>query len=66
MHSMTQFYPCAITLDSEVVSLLEEVARKQGSLSSLTSTGGGVQRDLEVEHLAAVDAVHFSTRIEGC
>lgn len=59
---MAAFTPSHISLDSEILQLLEAISRKQGLLSA---QGRDVQGDVQVEGLAAIDAVHFSTRIEG-
>lgn len=59
---MAVFKPSQLTVDASIIGLLEAISRKQGQLSGLSRY---VQDDLRIAGVAAVDAVHFSTRIEG-
>lgn len=59
---MIQFVPSAVSIDSEILSLLEFISRSQGELSAYKRN---IQYDVHIESVAAVDAVHFSTKIEG-
>jgi Fic family protein len=59
---MVRFYPSRITIDSEIARLMEAVSRKQGELDGLKRD---IRDDARIESIAAVDAVHFSTKIEG-
>lgn len=59
---MGAFEPFQISLDAEILSLLEAISKKQGELSA---SKRGVRDDFQIEGIAAVDAVHFSTKIEG-
>lgn len=60
--SATRFKPSSISIDSEILHLLEAISRKQGELSALKRD---FREDVQIESIAAVDAVHFSTKIEG-
>ncbi len=57
-----EFIPATISIDSEVLQLLEAISRKQGELSAHQHT---LQDQQEIETIATIDAVHFSTKIEG-
>ena len=59
---MAQFVPSSIRIDSEVLGLLEAVSRKQGELSAHRHR---IRNETSLNSAAAVDAVHFSTKIEG-
>jgi len=59
---MAGFVPSVIGLDAEIVSLLEVISRKQGELSVHKRR---IQDEVTLESAAIVDAVHFSTKIEG-
>jgi Fic family protein len=59
---MVRFSPSRITIDSEIVRLMEAISRKQGELDALKRD---IRDDARIESFAAVDAVHFSTKIEG-
>lgn len=59
---MPGFIACQINLDSEILQLLEAISRKQGELSAQKR---GIHDDLRIENVATIDAVHFSTKIEG-
>ena len=50
------------TLTNIILKNFEEIAKMQGALSALS---GSVDNELEIMALANVDAVHYSTRIEG-
>jgi Fic family protein len=56
------FTPAALTVDSEVLRLLEAVSRNQGLLSAQEHS---LDDHRQMEAVAAIDAVHFSTKIEG-
>ncbi|MBU4267897.1 MAG: Fic family protein [Acidobacteria bacterium] len=58
---MEQYIP-NYTLNNIILKNFEEIARMQGELSSLSSS---VANELEIMALANVDAVHYSTKIEG-
>ncbi len=57
-----EFIPSPISIDSEVLQLLEAISRKQGELSAHPHS---LQDQQEIETIATIDAVHFSTKIEG-
>lgn len=57
-----EFIPSTISIDSEILQLLETISRKQGELSAHKHS---LQDQQEIESIAAIDAVHFSTKIEG-
>jgi len=57
-----EFIPSTISINTEVLQLLETISRKQGELSAHQHS---LQNQLEIEAIATVDAVHFSTKIEG-
>lgn len=59
---MAGFFPSKISLDSEILQLLEAISRKQGELAGFQRN---VQADIQIENIATVDSVHFSTKIEG-
>lgn len=59
---MTRFVPFRITIDPEILGLLEAISRKQGELAALKRNA---REDFRIEAVANVDAVHFSTKIEG-
>lgn len=59
---MAGFTPSRIQLDTDILQLLEAISRKQGELSAQQRN---VRDDLEIESIAAIDAVHYSTKIEG-
>jgi Fic family protein len=59
---MSYFTPSRITIDSEILSLMEAISRKQGELDRVQRN---TREDSRFESMAAVDAVHFSTKIEG-
>jgi len=59
---MSKFIPSSITIDPEILGLLESISRKQGELSAYQHHFHGLA---EVEAVARIDAVHFSTKIEG-
>lgn len=58
---MTHYIP-NYTLNNNILKILEEVARMQGELSSLSRS---VDNELEIMALANVDAIHYSTKLEG-
>ena len=62
MRGVVAFAPSSIRLDGEILGLLEAVSRRQGELSAHQH---GVQDEMLLQSAAAVDAVHFSTKIEG-
>ncbi len=51
-----------LTITSEIIGLLESIARKHGELSSHRHS---LNDQTSIETSAAIDAVHFSTKIEG-
>lgn len=57
-----EFIPSIINIDSEILQLLEAISRKQGELSAHQHS---FQDQLQIETVATIDAVHFSTKIEG-
>jgi Fic family protein len=57
-----EFIPSTVSIDTEVLRLLEEISRKRGELSAHRHS---LQDLLQIETIATVDAVHFSTKIEG-
>src|SRR4051812_10205202 len=59
---MIDFVPSHVTIDLELLQLIEAISLKQGELSAIRRD---VRDDNEIESIAAVDAVHFSTKIEG-
>ncbi len=59
---MADFVPSTIGLTPEIVALLERISRLQGTLSAIRRD---VSEDFRMEQIAAIDAVHFSTKIEG-
>lgn len=59
---MAGFTPSHISINSKILLLLETISRKQGELSTLKRTA---KEELLIESIANIDAVHFSTRIEG-
>jgi Fic family protein len=56
------FKPAVISIDSEVIKLLEKIARMQGELSAHPHS---FQEQTQIASMANIDAVHFSTKIEG-
>lgn len=52
----------SLTITPEILGLLESISRKQGELSAHRHS---VSDQYSIEALAAIDAVHFSTKIEG-
>jgi Fic family protein len=59
---MPVFVPSRISLSPEILHFLEVISRKQGELSGYRRSA---RDDFHIESIAAVDAVHFSTKIEG-
>ena len=59
---MADFVPFRIQVDSQILQLLEAISRRQGELSAHQRN---IRDDVEIESIAAIDAVHFSTKIEG-
>lgn len=59
---MSEFKPSRVQITPEILRLLEVISRKQGELTAIQ---GGLSELGEIESIAAVDAVHFSTKIEG-
>ncbi|MEK7690697.1 MAG: Fic family protein [Bdellovibrionota bacterium] len=57
-----EFMPSTISIDAEVLQLLEAISRKQGELSAHQHS---IRDQQEIETIATIDAVHFSTKIEG-
>jgi Fic family protein len=57
-----EFIPPSIKVDSEIIQLLEAISRKQGELSTHSHS---LRDQFQIEAIAAIDAVHFSTKIEG-
>lgn len=58
----TSFIPSTISFTPELLHLLEQIARKQGELLAFH---GNIEAQMEIESVAMIDAVHFSTKIEG-
>ncbi len=56
------FIPSKISIDTDLLALVGEISRKQGELSAYRH---GIRDSEAIEATAAVDAVHFSTKIEG-
>src|SRR4051794_10597275 len=59
---MAKFISSSIIIDSELLHLIEVISRKQGELSAIKRD---IRDDMQIESIAAVDAVHYSTKIEG-
>lgn len=59
---MSLFIPSRIELDAEILQLIEAISRRQGELFSHPHTFLEAHR---IESVATIDAVHFSTKIEG-
>src|SRR4051794_38842520 len=59
---MIGFFPSHVTISPEILQLLEGIARKNGELGTIRRD---VRIDAQIESIATVDAVHFSTKIEG-
>lgn len=59
---MPGFTSSTVNINSEIVGLLEVISRHQGELSERKRQ---IRDELTLESNAAVDAVHFSTKIEG-
>ena len=59
---MVEFVPFSILLDGEILSLLEAISRQQGELSAHRHR---IQDETSLDSAAVVDAVYFSTKIEG-
>src|SRR3989338_9573063 len=57
-----KFIPSPISIDSELLQLLELISRKQGELSAHKHS---IQDQVQIEAIATIDDVHFSTKIEG-
>ncbi|MBI3535045.1 MAG: Fic family protein [Deltaproteobacteria bacterium] len=62
MRAKQSFTPSQVKLDSTILLLLESISRRQGELSVHKHS---IQEELEIESMASVDAVHFSTKLEG-
>lgn len=52
----------SVTVTAEILVLLESISRKQGELSAHQHR---LSDQIQIETLASIDAVHFSTKIEG-
>lgn len=59
---MVKFIPSLIQLDAEILRLLETISRQQGTLAASKLT---IEDYGQIEKIAAIDAIHFSTKIEG-
>lgn len=59
---MTQFQPHIYTLDSTIINLIAEISSLQGELNTSLRS---IRDDYQVYTLANIDAVHYSTKIEG-
>ncbi len=59
---MTEFRPHVYTFDSTVVNLIAEIASLQGELNTSIRA---IRDDYQIYALANIDAVHYSTKIEG-
>ena len=59
---MIEFIPSTVGLDSEILTLMEAISLKQGEI---TVHKRRIQDEVAIESMAVVDAVHFSTKIEG-
>lgn len=59
---MIKFKPHPYTFDSTVVNLISEISSLQGELSTSVRA---VKDDYQISALANIDAVHYSTKIEG-
>lgn len=59
---MSAFIPSRIEIDAEILQLIEAISKKQGELFSHSHTFLEANR---IENVANIDAVHFSTKIEG-
>lgn len=59
---MALFTPSRINLSSEILQLIETISRKQGEL---TAHKLNIHDSTHIGIVAAIDAVHFSTKIEG-
>lgn len=58
---MKQYKPY-FTYSEEIIKLIEEISRMQGELQGVKRT---IENELSVHTLANLDAVHYSTKIEG-
>ena len=59
---MIKFNPSSYTIDSTIISLISEISAFQGELST---TVRAFRDDYQINALANIDAVHYSTKIEG-
>src|SRR5205809_769852 len=59
---MAGFVPSSIAIDGEILRLLDTVSLKQGELSAHRHR---IQDEASLNIAAIVDAVHFSTKLEG-
>jgi len=62
MAANLEFIPSQIILNSNILRLLEAIAKKQGELGIFSQN---VANQFFMQNIAVVDAVHFSTKIEG-
>jgi Fic family protein len=59
---MIEFKPHVYTYDSTIVNLVAEISALQGELNTSTRA---IRDDYQIYTLANIDAVHYSTKIEG-
>lgn len=59
---MIEFKPHPYTFDSKVVNLISEISALQGELSTSVRA---IKDEYQISSLANIDAVHYSTKIEG-
>jgi Fic family protein len=62
LSTMIEFKPHPYTFDSTVVNLISEISALQGELNSSVRA---IKDDYQISALANIDAVHYSTKIEG-
>jgi Fic family protein len=60
--AMIEFKPHPYTFDSKVVNLISEISALQGELSTSVRA---IKDEYQISSLANIDAVHYSTKIEG-
>jgi Fic family protein len=59
---MSLNYTPVYTLDASILSKIESISQKEGQLRAMALS---VEKKMEMVSLSTVDAVHFSTKLEG-